>query len=252
MSIIEKTDSTAVVDHHTGEPLLKRLTSLQSVWILGVLLVIVVFFTITGGAKFLSASNFSLISQNIAVWAVLGVGMTFVIITSGIDLSVGSVLVFSSVIAAKVMDAVGGDGWGTVAIGVLAALVTGTAWGILNGFLVAKSKIPALIVTLGSLSVALGLAQVVTGGIDIRSVPEALTDVNTYVRILGIPALPFIALVVLVVGGVVLHKTKFGRYTYAIGSNELGARRVGINVDRHLIMVYALSGLMAGMPAMRP
>jgi ribose transport system permease protein len=98
---------------HAGESLLKRLASLQSVWILGVLLVIVVFFTIAGGSKFLSASNFSLISQNIAVWAVLGVGMTFVIITSGIDLSIGSVLVFSSVVAAKVMEAIGGDGWGT-------------------------------------------------------------------------------------------------------------------------------------------
>jgi len=72
----------SVVDHHANEPLLKRLGTLQSVWILGVLVVIVIFFTVTGGSKFLSASNFSLISQNIAVWAVIGVGMTFVIITS--------------------------------------------------------------------------------------------------------------------------------------------------------------------------
>ena len=85
------------------------------------LLVIVVFFTITGGGKFLSASNFSLISQNIAVWAVIGVGMTFVIITSGIDLSVGSVLVFSSVVAAKVMEAIGGDGWGLALVGIVVA-----------------------------------------------------------------------------------------------------------------------------------
>jgi len=240
---------TPVVDHHSGEPLLKRLGSLQSVWILGVLVVIVVFFTITGGSKFLSASNFSLISQNIAVWAVIGVGMTFVIITSGIDLSVGSVLVFSSVVAAKVMEAMGGDGWGTALVGLVVALVVGMAWGTLNGFLVAKAKVPALIVTLGSLSVALGLAQVITGGVDIRSVPEALTDFNTYIKIVGIPALPFVALVTVIVGGIVLHKTKFGRYTYAIGSNELGARRVGIKVDRHLIMIYALSGLMAGFGA---
>ena len=173
MSIIDRTvDPTAVVDQHTGEPLLKRLTSLQSVWILGVLLVIVVFFSIAAGGKFLSASNFSLISQNIAVWAVLGVGMTFVIITAGIDLSIGSVLVFSSVVAAKVMAAMGGDGWDVAAVGIVTALVTGVAWGLLNGFLVAKAKIPALIVTLGSLSVALGLAQVITGGVDIRSAPK--------------------------------------------------------------------------------
>ncbi len=249
MSVVAKEDTAAVVDHHNEEGLLKRLTSLQSVWILGVLVVIVAFFSVAAGDKFLSASNFSLISQNIAVWAVLGVGMTFVIITSGIDLSIGSVLVFSSVVAAKVMEAIGGDGWGVAGIGILVALVTGMLWGALNGYLVAKAKIPALIVTLGALSVALGLAQVITGGIDVRSVPGALTDFNTYIKILGVPSLPFVALVTVIIGGIILHKTRFGRYTYAIGSNELGARRVGINVDRHLIMVYALSGLMAGFGA---
>jgi len=246
--------STATRDPETARSgpatsALRRLGSLQSVWILGVLLIIVVLFSIAAGEKFLSTGNFSLISQNIAVWAVLGVGMTFVIITSGIDLSIGSVLVFSSVVAAKVMQGIGGDGWSVAIVGILAALVSGIAWGTLNGFLVAKAKIPPLIVTLGALSVALGLAQVLTGGIDIRAVPEVLTDFNTYIKILGIPALPFVALVVLIIGGIVLHKTRFGRYTYAIGSNELGARRVGINVDRHLIFVYALSGAMAGLGA---
>jgi ribose transport system permease protein len=242
-------EQQAVTDEPARDSYLKRLANLQSVWILGVLLVIVAAFSVAAGGKFLSTSNFSLISQNIAVWAVLGVGMTFVIITSGIDLSIGSVLVFSSVVAAQVMRAVGGDGWGVAGLGILAALVTGIGWGLLNGFLIAKAKIPALIVTLGALSVALGLAQVLTGGIDIRAVPESLTDFNTYIKILGIPALPFVALVVLILGGIVLHKTRFGRYTYAIGSNELGARRVGINVDRHLILVYALSGAMAGLGA---
>jgi ribose transport system permease protein len=249
VSVIAKEDSAAVVDHHESESLLKRLGSLQAVWILGVLVVIIAFFSIAAGSKFLSTSNFSLISQNIAVWAVIGVGMTFVIITGGIDLSVGSVLVFSSVIAAEVMLKIGGESWGVTGIGILAALIAGAAWGVLNGFLIAKAKIPPLIVTLGSLSVALGLAQVITGGIDVRSVPEALTDFNTYIKILGIPSLPFVALVTVIIGGIVLHRTKFGRYTYAIGSNELSARRVGINVDRHLILVYGLSGLMAGLGA---
>jgi ribose transport system permease protein len=147
------------------------------------------------------------------------------------------------------MQRIGGEGWGTAIIGILAALVTGVLWGLLNGALVAKAKIPPLIVTLGTLSIALGLAQVITGGIDIRSVPEAMTDFSTYIKILGIPALPFVALVVVIIGGIVLHKTKFGRYTYAIGSNEEGARRVGVHVSRHLIMIYALMGLLAGLGA---
>jgi ribose transport system permease protein len=250
MSVVTPPEEEAVVDTAEGQPsLIKRITSLQSVWILGVLVVIVAFFSVAAGGKFFSTSNFSLISQNIAVWAVLGVGMTFVIITSGIDLSIGSVLVFSSVVAAKVMEAIGGDGWGTAAIGIVAALVTGALWGLLNGVLVAKAKIPPLIVTLGTLSIALGLAQVITGGIDVRSVPAALTDFNTYIKILGIPSLPFVALVVVIIGGIVLHKTKFGRYTYAVGSNEEAARRVGVHVSRHLIMVYTLMGMLAGLGA---
>ncbi|GAA0257373.1 ABC transporter permease [Cryptosporangium japonicum] len=229
--------------------LLQRLGALQSVWILGVLLLIVLFFSVVAGDRFLSTSNFSLISQNVAVWAVIAVGMTFVIVTSGIDLSVGSVLVFASVISAKTMEAAGGEGWGVAGLGILAALVSGLAWGVLNGVLVAKAKIPPLIVTLGSLSVALGLAQVITDGIDIRAVPEVMTDYNTYIKILGIPALPFTAFVVVVIGGVILHRTKFGRYTYAVGSNELAARRVGVRVDRHLIKVYGLAGLLSGFAA---
>ena len=252
MSVIEHPPpgDVAVADtHEPGESPLRRLANLQSVWILGVLLVIVAFFSVAAGDRFLSTSNFSLISQNVAVWAVLGVGMTFVIITSGIDLSIGSVLVFSSVVAAKVMSNVGGEGWGVALIGILSALVAGLAWGLLNGFLIAKAKVPPLIVTLGSLSVALGLAQVITGGIDVRAVPEVMTDFNTYTKILGIPSLPFVALIVVIIGAIVLHRTKFGRYTYAVGSNELGARRVGVKVDRHLIMVYALSGTLAGFAA---
>jgi ribose transport system permease protein len=250
MSVVTPPEEEAVVDTGEGQQsLLKRITSLQSVWILGVLVVIVAFFSVIAGERFFSSSNFSLISQNVAVWAVLGVGMTFIIITSGIDLSIGSVLVFSSVVAALVMQSIGGDGWGTASIGILAALVTGALWGLLNGVLVAKAKIPPLIVTLGTLSIALGLAQVITGGIDIRSVPEAMTDFNTYVKILGIPTLPFVALVVVIIGGIVLHKTKFGRYTYAVGSNEEAARRVGVQVSRHLIMVYALMGMLAGVGA---
>jgi ribose transport system permease protein len=246
MSVIEKSETVEAEEH---DSLARRLANLQSVWILGVLVIIVAFFSIVGGGRFFSSGNFTAISQNVAVWAVIAVGMTFVIITAGIDLSVGSVLVFSSVIGAKVMDAVGGNGWSTALLGILAALVSGLAWGAVNGFLVAKGKLPPLIVTLGSLSVALGLAQVITGGIDIRSVPEAMTDFNNYIKIAGVPGLPFVALIVVILGGVLLHLTRFGRYTYAVGSNELAARRVGVRVDRHLIAVYALAGLLSGFAA---
>jgi ribose transport system permease protein len=227
----------------------RRLAGTQAVWIVAVLVVIIAYFAIAGGGRFLSAGNFSLISQNLAVLAVLGVGMTFVIITSGIDLSIGSVLVFASVISAKTMAALGGDGAGVVVAGILAAMAAGAAWGLLNGFLVAKAGIPALIVTLGTLSAALGLSYVLSKGVNITVGATSLTDFGIYTRFLGVPALPLLALVIVVAGGVVLHRTRFGRHTYAIGSSQEAARRAGIRVDRHLMRVYLLTGLLAGVGA---
>jgi ribose transport system permease protein len=236
-------------DEDESATIVQRLAGTQAVWILGVLVVIVAFFAIAGGDRFLSADNFSLISQNLAVLAVLGAGMTFVIITSGIDLSIGSVLVFSSVISAKLMSSMGGDGAGVVIAGVVAAVVAGAAWGWLNGFLIAYAKIPALIVTLGTLSAALGLAYVLSKGINITVDATSLTDFGIYTRIAGMPALPLLALVIVVIFGIALHRTRFGRHTYAIGSNQEAARRVGIRVDRHLMLVYLITGVLGGIGA---
>ena len=171
--------ATVDADEDESATIVQRLAGTQAVWILGVLVVIVAFFAIAGGDRFLSADNFSLISQNLAVLAVLGAGMTFVIITSGIDLSIGSVLVFSSVISAKLMSSMGGDGAGVVIVGIVSAVVAGAAWGWLNGFLIAYAKIPALIVPLGTLSAALGLAYVLSKGINITVDATSLTDFDS-------------------------------------------------------------------------
>lgn len=249
MSVITPSQAPVALDDPENESFLKRLTNLQSVWILGVLVVIVAFFAIRGGGKFFSGDNFSLISQNISVLAIIGVGMTFIIITSGIDLSVGSVLVFASVISAKVIEGMGGSGAGAIFIGIIAGIVAGGAWGWLNGFLIAKAKVPPFIVTLGTLSAALGLAQVITQGLNITLDESGLTDFGIYTKVFGIPALPFVALIVVILGAILLHRTKFGRYTYAIGSNAEAAKRVGVKVDRHIIAVYCMAGALSGIGA---
>jgi ribose transport system permease protein len=225
-----------------------RVFQVQAFQILLVLLFIYIVFSALAPATFPGWSNQRQVIQNAAILAVLGIGMTYVIITSGIDLSVGSVLVFSGVIAAKAMHAIGGDGWSTAFIGIFLSVLCGIVWGTVNGTLIAKAKVPPLIVTLGSLSAALGLAQVITGGVDIRQVPAVLTNTIGYGNVPGttIPIISAIALVFLIVFGVILHRTKFGLYTYAVGSNEESARRVGVRVDRHLIMIYGLSGALAG------
>jgi ribose transport system permease protein len=233
-------------ERHT-ESLWSRIVHMQAFQILLVLIVIVAVFATLAPISFANAGNARLIAQNASILAILGVGMTFVIVTSGIDLSIGSVMVFSGVVAAKAMVAFGGDGWGTAWVGIVISVLVGLVWGVLNGVLIAKAKIPPLIVTLGSLGMALGLAQILTGGVDVREVPVVMQDSIGYGNVLGrVPVLTVIALVVVVLGGVVLHFTRFGRYTFAIGSNEESARRVGVRVDRHLIKVYGLSGLLAG------
>jgi ribose transport system permease protein len=161
---------------------------------------------------------------------------------------VGSVLVFSGVVSAKAMSAVGGDNWGVILVGLAVALAAGLAWGVLNGVLVAKFKIPSFIATLGTLGMALGSALLITGGVDEREVPfKLISTIGTGRLFDQIPYLAIIAFAVAGVSGIALALTRYGRYTYAIGSNEEGTRRAGVAVDRHLITVYALCGMLAGL-----
>jgi ribose transport system permease protein len=118
---------------------------------------------------------------------------------------------------------------------------------MVNGFLIARAKVPPLIVTLGTLGMALGLAEVITGGVDLRNVPTVMVNSVGFGNIFWqVPTLAVIAAVIVAIGIVLLHRTRFGLHTYALGSNPEAGRRSGLNVNRHLIMVYALSGLLAG------
>jgi ribose transport system permease protein len=229
-------------------PLWKRVITNSNASIALILLALIVVFSALRFDEFFAVSNARNIATDAAVLLVLATGLTYVIITAGIDLSVGSVLVFSGVVSAKLMNEIGGDSWGVIAIGCVVSILAGCAWGTLNGFLVAKAKIPAFIVTLGTLGMALGSALLITGGVDEREVPFKLIDTIGTGRLFDqLPYLVLIAAVVALIGGIVLALTRFGRYTYACGSNLEGARRAGVNVDRHLIKVYALGGTLAGL-----
>jgi ribose transport system permease protein len=240
--------TSAVSDETTATGRVPALLRSNTVWTLAVLIALFALFAVLKPAEFATTFNVRNVATDSAILLVLAVGMTFVIVTAGIDLSVGSVLVFSGVVAAKTMVALGGTtaGWGGVALGALAGMGCGLGWGLVNGLLVAKAKIPPLIATLGSLGVALGLAQVITGGGDVNRIPAKLADAIGYGLVAGVPWLVIIAVLIAVVFGLLLALTRFGRHTYAIGSNAEAARRVGIKVDRHLIKVYALSGLLSG------
>jgi ribose transport system permease protein len=226
----------------------QRLATGSTTWIILILAGMIFAFSVLEPDAFATVNNARNVATNAAILLVISVGMTFVIITAGIDLSVGSVLVFSGVVSAKAMNGMDGDGWDVLIVGLVVALACGLGWGVLNGLLITKARVPSLIVTLGTLGMALGLAQIITGGVDVREVPQRLVTSIGVGRLFDqIPWLVVIAAVVAVVFGVLLAVTRFGRHTYAIGSNDEAARRAGINVDRHLIAVYGLSGTLAGL-----
>ena len=225
---------------------LRRVAVSSTLYIGLALLALVATFSAFSPEAFTSAYNVRTVATNASVLLVVAVGATFVIATAGIDLSVGGVLVFAGVVSVKAMDGAGG-GTGAVFLGLLVALAAGLGWGIVNGLLVAKAHVPPLIATLGSLGMSMGLAQLITNGADLRGVPGALVNQLGLGLLFGVPWLVVIAAAVTVVGMVALNLNRFGTYTLAIGSNPVSARRAGINVDRHLIKVYAIAGLLAGL-----
>jgi ribose transport system permease protein len=245
---VDQAEPARPTDEATSRAGLWRLTAATSTWIFLVLVVIVAVFSIMNFEAFASLFNLRNIMIDASTLLIVAVGMTFVIITGGIDLSVGAVLVFSQVVAALLMRAMGAEGMAVIMAGLGSALLSGVALGLLNGLLIAKTRMPALIVTLGTLGMAQGAALLLSGGINIRrAVPtELITTVGIGRLFDQIPYLVLIAAGITIVGGICLHLTRFGRHTYAIGSNAEASRRAGINVPRHLIKVYAMSGLLAG------
>ncbi|BCQ03969.1 ribose transport system permease [Propionibacterium sp. HGH0353] len=189
---------------------------------------------------FLTVPNIINIGIQAAVVAIMAFGMTFVIVTSGIDLSVGSVAALSAMVSAWMFSNVGLPGWLTLIIGLLIGLLAGAA----SGLAIAYGKLPAFIATLAMMSVARGLTLVISGG-----TPVATSGaVNHLGADLGPIPVPVIMLALAgVVCWFILSRTVLGRSLYAIGGNEEAARLSGIPVRRILVAVYALAGLFAGL-----
>jgi ribose transport system permease protein len=190
------------------------------------------------------------VAKDAAPFLVMSVGQTFVIVTAGIDLSVGAVLVLSGVVAGEYYQHQSGGGvnagWGVILLGIVFGLAAGAAFGAVQGIGVTKLKIPPLIATLAGLGIAEGIAYLVTGGSDLRTIPTGLANSIGIGSVGGVPWLIIISFAIAIVFGLLLAYTRFGTYTYAIGSNPEAARRAGIGVDRHLIKVYVISGLLSG------
>jgi len=231
-------------------------------WLFFFLLGLIAFFWATTPANsFFTSENFKLIALNTSTVILLAIGETFVIVTAGIDLSIGGILLFAGVCGAKTMLTLSGthDEVASglyphaniaVPVGIAVCIVAGTFWGLVNGTLITVLKLPPFIVTLGTLGITFGLSELISGGTNFFApVPPSFSDNVGNGVILGLFVPIWIAVVFLIVAHVVLHHTRFGRYTAAVGSNAEGARRTGIAVGRHIVKVYTLAGFLAGSAA---
>lgn len=190
---------------------------------------------------FLTFNNITDILRNTSYTLIIAIGMTFVLIAKGLDLSVGSMLAFCGLIAALCMQA-GVSVW----IAIMLGLISGAAFGCMNAFCIVKLKIPAMIATLGSMYMARGLVLVITKGQSVYPLPDAFTAFGKG-NILGIPNIVILALVLSIAAHFVLNNTTYGRKVYAIGGNPETAGFAGINVAKIMASVYVISGVMAAL-----
>lgn len=220
----------------------------QKLLAFGSLVMLMTFFSVAS-PNFREMDNIVSILQATAVNGVLAIAVTFVIITSGIDLSVGTLMTFCSVMAGVVLTY-----WGMpLMLGVLAAILFGALVGMTSGLIIAKLKVPPFIATLGMMMLLKGLSLVISG-----TKPIYFNDTPNFTSIaqdslLGelVPALPvpnavLILFVVALLASIVLNKTVLGRYTFALGSNEEAVRLSGVNVDFWKVCVYTLNGAICG------
>lgn len=221
------------------------------------LLVMMLIFSILAPGKFGTTSNVMQLAQNVAILTVVSVGTTFVIATSGIDLSIPSGIVLGEVFAVKALSLIP-VGAGTAVdipaeqtspVYVLAALAgsltAGLLLGLVNGITVGYMRVPPMLATLGSLGAGLGISLLLQNGVNVAT--YALNPVATGQVIPGVPNLIPIAVLIVALGFVGMHLSVFGRHTLAIGSSEEAARRVGLKVERHLLKVYVVGGLGSGL-----
>jgi len=220
-----------------------RLAALRGLGLLGVLVILAIVGLATTEGRFLTTSNIVNILVSASIIGVISVGMTFVIIGGGIDLSVGALVALASVWATTLQT----QSYGPVVM-VITALVVGMGAGLVNGGLIAYGRLVPFIVTLAMLVSARGLAQAMS---DRRTQLVTVSEINAIAttEVLGIPLLVYLFAAVIAVGWVVLNRTTFGRRTFAIGGNAEAARLAGIDVRRHTASLYVLSGLCCGIAA---
>lgn len=211
----------------------------KAIWV--VFFVLFIGFSIAS-PRFLSSSNLFIIARQVSMYGIASIGMTFVILISGIDLSTGSIITFVNIVCAYLMV---NNGFSMTAA-VLCSLTLATLIGVLNGFLVSTMGIPAIIATFAVQTIFEGAAYLISGGTPIYGFDERFKIIGQgYLGPIPVPVI--IMIICFIIGSFILNKTYFGRYFYAVGGNEEASKLSGIRVSFIKYLVYALSGLFAGL-----
>jgi ribose transport system permease protein len=206
----------------------------------GLIVLLVLFGAMTlASDEFLTGDNMANLARQVAIFGIIAVGQLLVILTAGIDLSVGSVLGLTGCVTAQLLV----EGM-PVPLAIVVGLLVGVVLGLFNGGLVAYGKLPPFIVTLGMLGIARGLVLVLTDASTVQPLPDSFGNIANG-DFIGLPNLLWMFIVVVVITAFVLRRTVFGRYIYAVGSNPESARLSGVPVTAVLVSVYSIAGLLA-------
>ncbi|MBQ1361574.1 MAG: ABC transporter permease [Oscillospiraceae bacterium] len=218
----------------------KDLVKSNAIWL--VFIAEVIIFSIASGGTFITGNNIVNISRQVSYYGIASIGMTFVILIAGIDLSIGSIITLVNVVCAYLMVNAGMNMW----VAVIISLLLATAIGTLNGGMVASIGIPALIATFASQTIFEGISYLISGG---RPISGFTSDFGLFGRwaVGPVPVCALIMIACFALGSFILNKSYFGRYFYAIGGNEEAAELSGIRVNRVKYLIYALSGFFAGL-----
>jgi ribose transport system permease protein len=248
MSILNQSKHTVqTADNSAASPLKFFNNLLRDSGVALALVLLIVAFSVMS-PLFLTQANINNIFTQIAINVILAVGMTFVILVGGIDLSVGSVMAFCAVVAGTVIKVPGYSVEMSILMGLACGILVGAACGFFNGFVSAWWGIPSFIVTLGMLNIARGSALQWTDARSIYEFPTEFTDFAV-TKILGLPAPFLVALAMVVLGWFVLNRTVFGRMIYAIGNNEEAVRLAGHNVRAYKVAAFTICGAAVGIGA---
>lgn len=204
-----------------------------------ILFVLVIVFT-AASQNFLKWNNFLNILRQVSVLSILTAGMTFVIISGGMDLTVGSLLGLTGVVLAQFTTKAGLP----VAASVILTIIIVTVFGMATGVLIEGLRVSAIVITLGMMTVARGLAYIISGGLPVYDIPESIVFLGQG-YLLGIPVPVIIMLIIVIIMGLILKYSYFGRYIYAIGGNVEAARLAGVAVSKIVISLYAISAFLA-------